>query len=120
MTDEKDRGLFERINAAIDLYNRNETEIMDILGVSSNRVEKMNRLAEVHWEDEKVTVVLDNVSISHGISMSESEDGDQKLLVIEIAEDKIEVEVPDGIDFEKKDVTIKNGVMTVELPRGEE
>lgn len=120
MTDEKDRGLFERINAAIDLYNRNEAEIMDILGVSSGKVEKMNRLAEVHWENEKATVVLDDVSISDGISMSESEDGEQKLLVIEISEDEIEVEVPSDIDFEKKDVTIKNGVMTVELPRGEE
>lgn len=115
MNEDDDNSLVKTIENVMDLYRENEEKIQEIVGDSGKKVANVEPLSEVQWEDDKVVVMFDDVDVTGGVSITESENG----VLFNISDEEVVVEMPDDIDFDKHDVEVSNGVLTAEFKRGD-
>jgi hypothetical protein len=115
MTDSNDKSIVDTIENLTELYRDNEDKIKKFIGDGTADISRVDPLTEVHWEDDKVVVMFNEVDVSGGISMSESEEG----VEFDIGEESVDIEMPDDINFGNHDIQMNNGVLTATFDRSE-
>lgn len=115
MSDNDKRDLLETLQSVKELYEDNEDTIRDIIGADSPDVSKVDPLTEVHWEDEQVVVLFNDVDVSKGVSMRESEQG----VEFDVGDDTVDIEMPEDIEFGDHDIVVNNGVLTATFNRSD-
>jgi len=113
MTDTNDKSIVDTIENLTELYRDNEDKIKEFIGDGTADISRVDPLTEVHWEDDKVVVMFNDVDVSGGISMSESEQG----VEFDIGEESVDIEMPDDINFGNHDIQMNNGVLTATFDR---
>lgn len=117
MTDEEDndKGFFDMLDTAVDMYEENKDTIKDVLGSEDNiGFTGDDYLKSVIKDDDCVIITVD-------VGDSGLEDIGLRLngntAEIDIGKDTVAVDVPVDVNMKSPEAQLNNGVLEVTLPR---
>lgn len=118
--DDNRKDIFDGIDTLINLYEDNKGHFEDMFDDGNSiKMDGQSPLKQTHVQDDEVLI---SVELSDG-SLTEVEIMlEDSTIKLAVGDDVITADAPEDVIMEEADATMKNGILTVTIPRegGEE